>query len=55
MAVGTAGMRPESRKVVESVLKHERHSHHQVERVEELPQHVADLVDGGIAICIYYM
>ena len=24
-----------------------------VERVEELPQHVAEWVDGGIAVCIY--
>ena len=24
-----------------------------MERVEELPQHIADWVDGGIVVCIY--
>ena len=46
-------MRPEPRKGREqdaSVLKHEQHSHHQVEMVEELPQCIADWVSGGIVV-----
>ena len=35
------------------MLKHERHSHHQAESMEELPQHISDWVDGGIAVCVY--
>jgi hypothetical protein len=37
------------------VLKPERHSHHQVEQCEMLPQRIADWVCGGIAVSIYYM
>jgi hypothetical protein len=37
------------------VLKHEKHSHHQVERYEVLPQRIASWVDSGIAVHIYYI
>ena len=56
LAVEAVRMRPELRKGREqdaSMLKHEQHSHHQVERVEELPQHIAYWVSGGISVCIY--
>ena len=56
LAVVAVRMRPEPRKGREqdaSMLKHEQHSHHQVERVEELPQHIVDWVSGGIVPCIY--
>jgi len=42
----------DSRKWEAGVLKHEAHSHHQVEQPEVLPQHIADWVDGGIAVYI---
>ena len=56
LEVEAVRMRPELRKGREqdaSVLKHEQHSHHQVEMVEELPQRIADWVSGGILPCIY--
>ena len=56
LAVEAVRTRPGPRKGREqeaSMLKHEQHSHHQVERVEELPQSIADWVSGGIVPCIY--
>ena len=56
LAVEAVRMRPEPRKGREqeaSMLKHEQHSHHQVELCKVPSQCIADWVSGGILVCIY--
>jgi len=37
------------------MLKPKGHSRHQVEQCKVLPQHIADWVDGRIAVSSYYV